>query len=195
MNIPWRIPEELKARVIESLLDPSFITDETIEALQKYQPHIFSYSFLSSEGFGGVVDVTFDLLLEAGNQRAIKAYIKAGDHYSLALMCSEPLLERAERAWVECRFGCGMFERGLWEGFRDYIYTFAADNVVDRNDEDGWELTPETKAVAAYIRSQFRIYDNKIDPVCQAYNMEGVCLYHGPDRLEMYKAIYKELIK
>ena len=194
MNIPWRMPKELEARVIESLLDPSFVSDEDLEALLKSPSNVFSCSFLSSEGFGGTVDVTFDLLLEAGNQRAIKAYIKEGDHYHLALMCSGPLRDEARRDRALCKMG--YFDRDEpWPGYRDYIYDFAYDNVVDSDDEDGWDLTPSTQAVSDYVYGQFKLYDNTHDSVFQATTRDGKKLYDGPDRLEMYEALYKELIK
>jgi hypothetical protein len=194
MKIPWRVSKELEDYVIDRLRDEDWLSDESFEQLLKSPIEAVPYFF---KGYGGkgIVDVTFDLLLEAGNPRAIKAYIKEGDHYSLALMCSAPILERAERTWVEGHMGCGMSERGLWEGFSDYIYTFAADNVVDRNDEDGWTLTPATKAMSDYVHSQFRIYDNAQDSICQAYDKNDRQVYHGTDHLEMYEAIYKELVK
>jgi len=190
MNNYWQIPEEVQEWAVDMLRD---LDEETVDRLMSNPNETVKLRFS-----GVRLDGSFDksALLEAGNARAIKAYIKGGDHYNLALVCSAPLRKQAQRAMVLRKFGDLPKASEFWPECTDYFYVFSFDEVANNHDEDDeWVLTPRARAISDYVHGQFRIYDNACDFVFQATTRDGEQLYHGPDRLEMYKAIYKELVK
>lgn len=200
MRFNWNPDPALDETAEEFLKDPRFVDQETTEYLQanphKYRTFHFSVTNAHGGKSEGSLNVTFDLLLQVGNPQAIKRYIKAGDHYNLALVCSAPLRKQAQRAMTLSKFGDCPQDSEFWPECWEYFFVFSSDEVVNKHDEDDeWVLTPRAQAVSGYVHSQFRIYDNLHDSICQAYTREGEQLYHGWDRLSMYEVIYKELIK